>query len=254
MLTTECRQIDYLKSITVSGSTLAVVREFVEFVFQKLEGEVKTEEMITIYENNGGYWNVSKEKKPRTLESVIFKPEFIQSVIDDINDFIDSEEWYTEMGIPYKRSYLLYGPPGTGKSSFAQALAAFIKFSICFVNCSDKINDFQFNTLLNRAPQKSIILIEDVDSIFSERKNTEKNNNLTFSGFLNAIDGVRSQEGRIIIMTTNYKERLDPALLRPGRVDEMYEITFATHYQIERLCLRFFKDEALAKKFASELP
>lgn len=109
------------------------------------------------------------------------------------------------MGIPYKRSYLLYGPPGTGKSSFAQAIAGQIKFSICFVNCSDKINDFHFNSLLNRAPQKSIILIEDVDSIFSERKNTEKNNQLTFSGFLNAIDGVRSQEGRIIIMTTNYR-------------------------------------------------
>ena len=75
------------------------------------------------------------------------------------------------MGIPYKRSYLLFGPPGTGKSSFAQALAAEIKHSICFVNCSDQINDFNFNRLLNMAPKKSIILIEDVDAIFSERKN-----------------------------------------------------------------------------------
>ncbi len=97
------------------------------------------------------------------------------------------------MGIPYKRSYLLYGPPGTGKSSFAQALAGHIKYSICFVNCSDKVNDFQFNSLLNKAPKQSIILIEDVDAIFSERRNTEKNNTLTFSGFLNALDGVRSQ-------------------------------------------------------------
>jgi chaperone BCS1 len=76
-----------------------------------------------------------------------------------------------QMGIPYKRSYLLYGPPGTGKSSLAQAIAAQIQFSICFVNCSDNINDFNFNKLLNTAPKKSIILVEDVDSIFSERKN-----------------------------------------------------------------------------------
>jgi mitochondrial chaperone BCS1 len=73
---------------------------------------------------------------------------------------------------------------------------------------------------------------------------------MTFSGFLNAIDGVRSQEGRIIIMTTNYKERLDPALLRPGRVDEMYEIGLSSRFQIERMCFRFFKDEKLAKEFS----
>lgn len=129
-------------------------------------------ETITIYENNNGYWNVSKQKKPRKMESVIFKQDFIDSVLEDVKDFIDSEGWYEEMGIPYKRSYLLFGPPGTGKSSFAQALAGQIMFSICYVNCSDRINDFQFNSLLNKAPKKSIILIEDVDAIFSERKNT----------------------------------------------------------------------------------
>ena len=128
-------------------------------------------------------------------------------------------EVFERIGIAPPKGVLLYGPPGTGKSSLAQAIAAEIKYSICFVNCSDRINDFNFNKLLNTAPKQSIILVEDVDSIFSERKNADKNNQMTFSGFLNAIDGVRSQEGRIIVMTTNYKERLDPALLRPGRVD-----------------------------------
>lgn len=95
----------------------------------------------------------------------------MDEIIADIQEFVDSEDWYTEMGIPYKRSYLFFGPPGTGKSSLAQAVAAEIKFSICFVNCSDNINDFNFNRLLNSAPKQSIILVEDVDSIFSERKN-----------------------------------------------------------------------------------
>lgn len=240
MLTTECRQIDYLKYLTVYGESVEMLQNYLQAM---LVGEdVSNPEEITIYENNNGYWNVSKQKRPRKLESVIFKQDFVDSVIGDIQEFIESQEWYEEMGIPYKRSYLLYGPPGTGKSSFAQALAGYIGFSICFVNCSDRVNDFQFNSLLNKAPKQSIILIEDVDAIFSERKNTEKNNQLTFSGFLNAIDGVRSQEGRILVMTTNYKERLDPALLRPGRVDELYEISYATHYQIEKLCYRFFKN------------
>jgi chaperone BCS1 len=63
------------------------------------------------------------------------------------------------MGVPYRRGYLLHGPPGTGKSSFTQALAGYLKYSICFINVSDRINDYAFNYLLNRAPKKSIILI-----------------------------------------------------------------------------------------------
>ena len=79
-------------------------------------------------------------------------------------------------------------------------------------------------------------------------------NQLTFSGFLNALDGVRSQEGRIVIMTTNFKEKLDSALLRPGRIDEIYEISYASRYQIEKMCLRFYKNEKIAKEFAEKLP
>jgi chaperone BCS1 len=209
---------------------------------------------MIIYENNQGYWRISKEKRARKLESVIFQESFVEEILADIREFIDSEEWYVSMGIPYKRSYLLYGPPGTGKSSLAQALAGEVKFSICFLNCSDNINDFHLNSLLNSAPKKSIILLEDVDSIFSERKNTGKTNSLTFSGFLNAIDGVRSQEGRIIVMTTNFRERLDPALLRPGRTDEAFEIGLANRYQIERMVLRFYQRPDLAKAFAELLP
>ena len=51
---------------------------------------------------------------------------------------------------------------------------------------------------------------------------------LSFSGFLNALDGVRSQEGQILFMTTNHKERLDPALLRPGRADVHVKLNLAS--------------------------
>lgn len=153
------------------------------------------------------------------------------------------------MGVPYRRSYLFYGPPGTGKSSFAQALAGHLHFTICFLNVSDNMNDYTFNYLLNSAPKKAVILIEDVDAMFEGRKNKAHANRLTYSGFLNALDGVRSQEGRIIIMTTNHKERLDPALLRPGRIDNSFELNLSSKYQAEALYRRFFGDEALAKKF-----
>jgi len=65
---------------------------------------------------------------------------------------------------------------------------------------------------------------------------------VTFSGFLNALDGVASGEERIIFMTTNHVEKLDPALIRPGRVDLMEHIDDASPEQARRLFERFFGD------------
>ncbi len=93
--------------------------------------------------------------------------------------------------------------------------------NLCYLNLSSgDVDDDKFNRLLLDAPPKSILLLEDIDAIFSQReKGVFTSRKLTFSGFLNALDGVRSQEGQILFMTTNHIENLDPALLRPGRTD-----------------------------------
>jgi len=105
---------------------------------------------------------------------------------------------------------------------------------ICYVNLSSgNFDDDGLNRCLNLAPANSIILIEDIDSVFVQRESMlkkkfgnsdEKNCQVTFSGLLNALDGVRAQEGGIIVMTTNHREKLDPALLRPGRCDLQVEL------------------------------
>lgn len=121
---------------------------------------------------------------------------------------------------------MLYGPPGTGKTSFTQAIAGALKLNICYLNLSgDRLCDDGLNRALNDAPAQSIILLEDIDGIFIKREYVDRNGitrsrrRVTFSGLLNALDGIRSQEGRILFMTTNHREKLDPALLRPGRCD-----------------------------------
>ncbi len=77
---------------------------------------------------------------------------------------------------------------------------------------------------------------------------------LSFSGFLNALDGVVSSEGRIIFMTTNHIERLDPALMRPGRVDVREFIGDASPFQIRQMFLRFYETEtSLADRFVVAL-
>jgi chaperone BCS1 len=91
-------------------------------------------------------------------------------IINDINRFLSSAEWYINKGVPYRRGYLLYGPPGTGKTSFVQAIAAKLNLNICYLNLSGgNMDDDGLNGLLNSAPMRSIILLEDIDAIFVER-------------------------------------------------------------------------------------
>jgi chaperone BCS1 len=81
-------------------------------------------------------------------------------------------------------------------------------------------------------------------------------NRVTFSGLLNALDGVASSEGRIVFMTTNYLERLDPALIRPGRVDMKEYIGHCTRYQLEQMYRRFYNGpdvDTCAKQFADNV-
>ncbi|XP_039351761.1 mitochondrial chaperone BCS1 isoform X2 [Mauremys reevesii] len=165
-------------------------------------------------------------------------------------------------GIPYRRGYLLYGPPGCGKSSFITALAGELEYGICLLSLSDRsLSDDRLNHLLSVAPQQSIILLEDVDAAFVSRDLAAENptayqgmGRLTFSGLLNALDGVASTEARIVFMTTNHVDRLDPALVRPGRVDLKQYVGPCSRWQISRMFQRFYPDQpaAAGEKFAEQ--
>lgn len=139
---------------------------------------------------------------------------------------------------------MLYGPPGSGKTSFIQALAGELGYNICLLNLAERgLTDDKLNHLLGLVPDRSIILLEDVDSAFSRRVQTTEDgfkSSVTFSGLLNALDGVASSEERIIFMTTNHYERLDPALIRPGRVDLRELLDDAVGEQAYRLFVKFY--------------
>ena len=159
------------------------------------------------------------------------------------------------LGIPYRRGYLLYGPPGCGKTSFIQALAGELQYDICVLNLSERgMTDDKLNHLLSVAPRRSFILLEDVDAVFTQRAAVAKDGyatSVTFSGLLNALDGVASTEERIVFLTTNHLERLDPALVRPGRVDVKLEVGMSDGDQVSRMFLRFHPDHpGLAETFA----
>jgi len=153
--------------------------------------------LLQIYEVPGWWdiWIKSMSKKARPLDSVLLDTNIMETLVEDIKNFQESGEWYVEKGVPYRRGYMLYGPPGTGKTSFTQAVAGALKLNLCYLNISNnEINDDSLNRLLSDAPARSIILLEDIDALFNQRDG-DKKKGLSFSGFLNALDGVRSQEG-----------------------------------------------------------
>ena len=212
---------------------------------------------LAIHRASYSSWDEQMKRLPRPPESVVLRASLMESLIDDVRDFLGRRNWYVERGIPYRRGYLLYGPPGTGKSSAVLAIASALKMDIAILSLANSsLDDDDLCQLLSNCPVNSIVLIEDIDCVFVERKATEdKANKLTFSGLLNAIDGVGAGEGRILFATTNHIERLDPALIRPGRIDRKELIGYADREQLRRLFVRFFgdNDPSMADYFADSL-
>ncbi|KAJ2158724.1 Complex III assembly protein translocase and chaperone [Coemansia sp. RSA 552] len=218
----------------------------------------QNEGRTVLYTSFGPEWRpFGLPRKRRLLDSVILDRGVSEGIVADVRDFIASGKWYDDRGIPYRRGYLLYGVPGSGKTSFIQALAGDLGYNICILNLSERgLTDDRLNHLLTVAPERSLILLEDVDAAFTRgRQQSEQaayqQSMVTFSGLLNALDGVTSSDERIIFMTTNHIERLDPALIRPGRVDMRVFFGNASPYQIRRMFTRFYGEEhtGLADEF-----
>ncbi|CAG8513884.1 4231_t:CDS:2 [Scutellospora calospora] len=202
-----------------------------------------------IYTSWGPEWRpFGLPRKRRSLDSVILDKGVKERIVKDVKDFINNGNWYNERG------YLLYGPPGSGKSSFIQALAGELEYNICILNLSEAgLTDDRLNHLLSNAPERSIMLLEDIDAAFMPKRETP-GSSVTLSGLLNALDGVAASEERIIFMTTNYVDRLQQALIRPGRVDLKEHLDVASDYQIRTMFLRFYENETeLAERFVEKI-
>jgi chaperone BCS1 len=211
-------------------------------------------------------WKVAFARNKRPFNSVVLDGDLSTKMLEDAKSFLSSSLWYQRKGIPFRRGYLLYGPPGCGKSSFVVAMAGQLKLDICVLTLSSpELDDNRLNIKLHEAPMNTIILLEDVDAIFLDRNTPLAKGELrhakgvTFSGLLNAIDGVASQEdGKILFMTTNHIEKLDPALIRPGRCDVKIEFKYASKRQIGTYFHKFYARHAnvdeLTEQFMSAVP
>ncbi|KAK3041336.1 hypothetical protein RJ639_002317 [Escallonia herrerae] len=141
-------------------------------------------------------------------------------IMADLRDFADGQSFYQRTGRAWKRGYLLYGPPGTGKSSMIAAMANFLRYDIYDLELTEVHTNGELRKLLMKTSSKSIIVIEDIDCSINlgNRKEGHASSQscdvgpypLDLPGGLNVED---------FVFTTNHIEKLDPALLRSGRMD-----------------------------------
>lgn len=212
----------------------------------------KEEGKTIVFTSYGPDWRpFGSPRRRRSLDTVVLNGSIASDIVKDVKQFLESSAWYYDRGIPYRRGYLLYGPPGSGKSSFIQALAGQLEYNICILSLSEMgMTDDRFAHLLTNIPPRSVILLEDIDAAFPDRsmqlESVQKGyqSSLTLSGLLNGLDGVVASEERIIFMTTNHLEKLDSALVRPGRVDYKVFLGNVTEAQAESMFLRFYADES----------
>ncbi|XVF17939.1 hypothetical protein REPUB_Repub10bG0168100 [Reevesia pubescens] len=228
--------------------------------------ERKTIKLFTLdsqnmYGNLADSWRAVNLDHPATFETLALDTELKEAILKDLQRFLRRKDHYRKVGKAWKRGYLLYGPPGTGKSSLIAAMANYLNFDVYDLELTDVRCNSELRRLLVATSNRSILVVEDIDctielqdrmtvspgSHFLDYPFPQKQ--VTLSGLLNFIDGLWSSCGdeRIIVFTTNHKDKLDPALLRPGRMDVHIHLSYCTPCGFRILASNYLgiKDHAL---------
>jgi chaperone BCS1 len=244
--------------------------QYVPFVLSTGEDIMRRDRALRIFMNKDRSWHDIAYHHPATFDTLAMDPELKQSIIADLDRFLKRREYYRRIGKAWKRGYLLYGPPGTGKSSMVAAMTNYLRFNIYDLDLSQVRSNSVLQCLLTDMSNKSILVIEDIDCCFDPAAASREDGKvadamddpdytsgssdeglapraslpkgITLSGLLNFIDGLWSTCGdeRIIVFTTNYKDRLDPALLRPGRMDRHVYMGYCGWEAFKTLAWNYF--------------
>lgn len=212
-------------------------------------------------------WSQVIFEHPANFNTLGMDPKKKQDIINDLITFSKAKDYYQKIGKAWKRGYLLYGPPGTGKSTMIAAMANLLEYDVYDLELTAVKDNTELRRLLIDTSNKAIIVIEDIDcslDLTGQRKEKEEEKDekdpakkmvkkeddsstkVTLSGLLNFIDGLWSSCGgeRLIVFTTNYLEKLDPALIRRGRMDKHIELSYCCFESFKVLARNYLDVES----------
>ncbi|KAL4295848.1 hypothetical protein GQ457_12G028740 [Hibiscus cannabinus] len=222
-----------------------VVTSYLPYILRKakrIKENKKTLKLHTVdYFYGSDSWSSVNLDHPASFETMAMDPMMKTALIEDLDRFTRRRQFHRRVGNAWKRGYLLYGPPGTGKSSLVAAMANYLKFDVYDLDLKEIQCNSHLRRLLVGTGNRSIIVIEDVDTSLDSAKGDKVK--VTLSGLLNFIDGLWSSCGdeRIIVLTTNHKDRIDPALLSPGRMDMHLHMSYCTFNGFKTLASNYLR-------------
>jgi hypothetical protein len=223
---------DYRLYIRVHDMILGVGEKIIKDLLHELESTyvnpLPTKHLViyTVHKNYEQYsWTQNQNRIHRSMESIYINENIKETLIKGLKKFYSSSDLYDKYGVTWKRVHLFYGPPGTGKTSTVLALASIFNKNIAKLTLTPTLNSQQVETLFSLVPNDTFLIIEDADSLFTDRV---ANTSIDFSTILNCLDGLTTKRGLIVFMTTNHLEKLDSAFIRPGRVDIKVEFKLPT--------------------------
>jgi hypothetical protein len=216
----------------------AVVAELDRIHTEKAGVRKPTLKMVSSW----GDWTTRSDLPARTLESVALPPSQKTRIVNDLERFIEAEERYNRLAIPWHRGYMFHGPPGTGKTSLVKALANHFELDLWYVGLADLRPESGLMQLISNVGSRSILLLEDIDTIkITNDESTQESGAITIGSLLNALDGVATPHGLITMMTTNNFDRLDPRLIRAGRMDFVEELGYPTWGTVRQMFEMFYE-------------